>query len=502
MKRVLIANRGEIAVRVMKGCREMGLETVAVYTEPDAHSPHVVFADYSVSLVGLGPLQGYLSIELLLNAAKESGADAIHPGYGFLSENADFAEAVEGAGLIFIGPTGDTIRKMGSKTAARELMGAAGVPVVPGYQGDCTNLEVVQDEALRIGYPVLVKAAFGGGGKGMRVVENAAGLEEALQSATREAASAFGDGLVFLEKFVVGPSHVEVQILGDGQGNAIHVGERECSVQRRHQKVIEEAPADWLTPEVRQRVCEAGVQAAKAVNYRGAGTVEFLVTRTGEFYFLEMNTRLQVEHPVTECVHQRDLVRAQVHIADTGRIPYDQSEIRGQGHAIEARIYAESPEKGFMPSIGKLLRLHFPTGPGIRVDSGVEQGGEISVHFDPMIAKLIVWGESRSHAIKKLHGALQATVIHGVETNVGLLLRILENDVYRDGEVHTRWLDEEGSLLWKDFTAPVEPFLAAVGLLGGEARAPSVDSVVGETPRLTESVFQTIGSFELGGRGK
>lgn len=495
--KVLVANRGEIAVRVIRACREAGLETVAVYSDVDAAAPHVELATEAYSLGGSTAKESYLDPEKLLAAARETGADAIHPGYGFLSENDAFSEAVEAAGLVFIGPKGETIRLMGSKTQARAEMEGAGVPVVPGYQGDCENIPQVRAEASRIGFPVLVKAVYGGGGKGMRVVRSENDLEEALKSAASEAQSAFGNSQVFLERFVVGPRHVEVQILGDGHGNAVHVGERECSVQRRHQKVIEECPAVQIAPEVRSAICQAGVRAAEAVSYRGAGTVEFLVTPDEEFYFLEMNTRLQVEHPVTECVYGRDLVRAQLAIAASETLPFKQSDLTPRGHAIEARIYAECPEKGFMPSVGELLRFDVPQAPWIRLDSGVRAGMEISVYYDPMIAKLIVWAETRQAAIARMERVLEETVIHGVETNVGLLLRILRSEPFQSGEVHTRWLDEEGSVLWDGVSPSLPMALAAWAVVGGvhsSSSAPSTQVNAG-----TKSPWTDLGAWALGG---
>jgi acetyl-CoA carboxylase biotin carboxylase subunit len=496
MKRVLVANRGEIALRIMRGCREAGMEVVAIHSDADSSAPHVVFADHAVLLTGDSPLQVYLDVDGLVQVALDAGADAVHPGYGFLAENAGFARAVEGAGLTFIGPTPDTIDQMGSKTEARTLMQNAGVPVVPGYQGPVDDSGVMGAAADEIGYPVLVKASFGGGGKGMRVVRSPEGLSEAIESAQREAKSAFGDSRVFLEKFVEGPSHVEVQILGDGKGGAVHVGERECSVQRRHQKVIEECPAAWVNDETRQAICDAGVLAAKAVNYRGAGTVEFLVERTGDFYFLEMNTRLQVEHPVTECVYGRDLVRAQLHIASTETLPFEQHELVARGHALEARIYAESPEDGFMPSIGELLRVEFPSGPGVRIDSGVREGMEISVHYDPMIAKLIVFAETRERALEKLVVALGDTVLHGVKTNVGLLQRICRSEAFIQNAVHTRWLDEEGAVLWEGVKPDFMMALAAWGANQGTSSGASRDSGVSNTAS-APGIWKTIGGWKM-----
>ena len=441
-RKLLIANRGEVAVRIIRACRELGISPVAVCSEVDQDAVHVRLSDEAVVLGSVSPRVSYLSIERILDAAARSSAEAIHPGYGFLSENAEFAQAVVDAGLVWVGPTPDVIRRMGNKTASRRAMEAANVPVVPGYHGSDLSLERLEAEAERIGYPLLVKAAFGGGGKGMRLVQCAAELRGSIAAAQREARGAFGDGTVYLERFIERPRHIEVQVLGDKHGNIVHFFERECSIQRRHQKIIEESPSPVVTPDGRKRLCETAVRAARAVGYESAGTFEFIYAPTGEFYFLEANTRLQVEHPVTELVSGVDLVQAQIRIAAGERLPWRQADIHQHGHAIECRVYAEDPETGFLPSTGRLLRYEPPTGPGIRHDGGVRQGSDVLVHFDPMLAKLCVWAEDRDAAIGRMVAALEQYVVHGVRTNIGFLLRVVSGDDFGDARFHTRWVDE------------------------------------------------------------
>lgn len=442
IRKLLVANRGEIAVRVILACRELGIRTVAVHSDIDRSALFVSMADEAVCIGSAAPKESYLRIDRILEAAKSTGADAVHPGYGFLSENEDFASAVEQAGLVFVGPRPETIVKMGSKTAARKTMASANVPTIPGYQGEDRRPETLREHARTLGYPVLVKADMGGGGKGMRIVHDDADMVAAVAAASREAEKAFGDGSVYLEKYIEKPRHIEVQVLGDTHGGCVHVYERECSLQRRHQKVIEESPSPSLSAELRQRICLAGVQAARAVNYHGAGTVEFIVGPDGEFYFLEMNTRLQVEHPITELVCGVDLVVAQIKIAQGERLPWSQEQIGQRGHAIECRIYAEDPENGFLPSIGALLRYDVPFGPGVRHDGGFRQGDEVSVDYDPMLGKLIVLGETRDAAIGKMIAALDRMVVHGVRTNIAFLRHLLTLEAFRNGDFHTRWLDE------------------------------------------------------------
>ncbi len=442
LKKILIANRSEIAVRIIKSCQEMGIQTVAVYSDADANAPHVLLADEAVHLGPAPAHESYLDAEKVIQAALKTGADAIHPGYGFLSEAPAFAEAVQAVGLIFIGPPADAIRRMGIKTKARSLMQAAGVPVVPGFQsGDATPEDFVR-EAEQIGYPVMVKAAGGGGGKGIRVVHHAAELADAITSARREALHAFNDSTVFLERYIDNGRHIEVQVLADQYGHVVHLFERECSVQRRHQKIVEESPSPFLTPAIRQQMGEAAVNAAKAVNYVNAGTVEFIVDADANFYFLEMNTRLQVEHPVTEFVTGIDLVRAQILVAGGEPLPFEQSQISQRGHAIEVRIYAEDPANNFLPAIGRIYRIVEPMGAGIRVDSGITSGMDISIHYDPMIAKLIVYADSREAAIQKMDWALSQYIIVGSMTNLQFLRDIMQHPVYELGEATTKFIDD------------------------------------------------------------
>ena len=451
-KTLLIANRGEIARRVIRTARRMGIRTVAVYSEADATALHVKEADEAV-LIGPAPsAESYLRGDKILDAARQTGAEAIHPGYGFLSENADFARACAEAGIKFVGPSPESIEAMGLKDRAKKLMEAAGVPVTPGYHDDNQDPEHLQNAADAIGYPVLIKAIAGGGGKGMRKVEESGDFPDALDSCKREAKSSFGNDEVLIEKFIENPRHIEVQVFGDSRGRVIHLFERDCSLQRRHQKVIEEAPAPGMTPNVRAAMCSAAVQAAKAVNYEGAGTVEFIVDGSGAlredgFFFMEMNTRLQVEHPVTEMVTGLDLVELQLKVAAGGSVP-EQDEIRLKGHAIEARLYAEDPASGFLPSIGRLDILDLPRGvEDIRVDSGVEQGGEVSLHYDPMIAKIIAFGSNRNAAIERTLAGLSATRVYPVRTNGGFLGNCLRDADFATGNVSTGLIADKADSL-------------------------------------------------------
>jgi 3-methylcrotonyl-CoA carboxylase alpha subunit len=464
IRRVLIANRGEIAVRVMRACRELGIETVAVYSDADARAPHVLAADQAVRL-GPGPAaESYLRIDALHDAARATGADAVHPGYGFLSERPRFARAVADAGLVFVGPPVEAIERMGSKIGARQLMEAAGVPVVPGQAPLDQSDASLQAAADAIGYPVLVKPSAGGGGIGMKVVRGAGDLVDAVQRARREAQASFGDGTLYVERLVERPRHVEIQVFADAHGNAVHVFERECSVQRRHQKTIEESPCPVLSSAMRERMGAAAVAAARAVGYRNAGTVEFLLEGRGDdarFYFLEMNTRLQVEHPVTEMVAGVDLVRAQLLVAAGEPLPWTQAQLSQRGHAVECRIYAEDPAQGFLPQAGPLLLYREPQGPGIRVDAGVVEGGEVSVYYDPMLAKLIVWGETRDAAIARAVCALRDYHVLGIRTNIPFLLRILEHPRFAAADIDTGFLDLHGADLRAPAAAVPDAALAA-----------------------------------------
>ncbi len=473
--KILIANRGEIAVRVARTARRLGIRTVAVHSDADAHALHVQECDEAVR-IGPAPVSdSYLRADRILEAARATGAQAIHPGYGFLSENPDFAEAVTAAGLRFIGPPASAIRAMGLKDAAKALMEKAGVPVVPGYHGPDQDPAFLADEAAAIGYPVLIKARAGGGGKGMRRVDDPGDFAEALASARREAKSAFGDPACLIEKYVSRPRHIEVQVFADDHGDAIHLFERDCSLQRRHQKVIEEAPAPGLSPEMRREIGAAAVRAARAIDYSGAGTVEFIADasdglRPDRIYFMEMNTRLQVEHPVTEAITFLDLVEWQLLIAAGAPLPLTQDDLEPEGHAIEARLYAEDPSRNFLPQTGRLAHLRFPA--GVRVDSGVREGDEVSPHYDPMIAKLIARGATREDALARLRGALDRTEIAGLTTNLPFLRRLLAHPSFASGDVDTGLIDRDLEAL----TAPPEtpraaPALAAIAAMRLDAPA-------------------------------
>jgi acetyl-CoA carboxylase biotin carboxylase subunit len=447
IRRLLIANRGEIALRIIRACRELGIETVAVHSDADEYAPHVLAADQAVRLGAAPARESYLNVAALLDAARTTEADAVHPGYGFLSERAQFARACEEAGIIFVGPPSMAIERMGSKVGARQLMEAANVPVVPGEAPADQSDWALAAAASRVGFPVLIKPSAGGGGIGMKVVRERDEVAHAVSQARREAQAAFGDGALYVERLVERPRHVEVQVFADAHGNAVHLFERECSVQRRHQKMIEESPSEALSPAVRARMGEAAVAAATAAGYRNAGTVEFLLEGSGDtarFYFLEMNTRLQVEHPVTEAVVGVDLVHAQLRVASGEPLPWTQAALAQRGHAIECRVYAEDPQQGFLPQAGPLLLYREPHGPGIRVDSGVVEGGVISVHYDPMIAKLIVWGETREAARRRAAEALREYYILGVRTNIPFLLTLLDHPRFIEAAVDTGFLDREG----------------------------------------------------------
>ena len=445
IRRVLVANRGEIAVRVMRTCKERGLGTVAVYSDVDRLAPHVLMADQAIHIGPAPAAQSYLVIDKILAACKASGADAVHPGYGFLSENEDFADACEAAGITFIGPSAEAMRKMGSKTEARKTVSAAGAPVVPGDNGPdgngFPNVEMALASAKKIGFPVLIKAAAGGGGKGMRLVGSEAELAPAFEGAVREATSSFGDGTVYLEKAIIRPRHIEIQVFGDRHGNLVHLGERDCSIQRRHQKVIEEAPSPVVGAELRARMGAAAVAAAGAVKYLGAGTCEFLLSADGDFYFLEMNTRLQVEHPVTEMIYGVDLVAWQLEVAEGKPLPMNKEQLdaRRRGHAVECRIYAEDPVK-FLPSPGRITHMRVPDGPYIRNDSGCYEGAEIPVHYDPMISKLVVWGEDRKTAVDRMRRALDEYAVRGIETNLPFHRRCFRHDAFIAGDFDTGFI--------------------------------------------------------------
>lgn len=452
IRQILIANRGEIALRIIRACRELGIRSVAVYSEVDAGALHVVSADRAIPIGPAAAAESYLAIPKLIDAARATGADAIHPGYGFLAENAAFAAACEQAGVIFIGPPSKAMALMGSKIEARRLMDSVGVPVVPGATPADQSDEEIARVARQIGFPVLIKASAGGGGKGMRRIATDRDLREGISAARREATAAFGDGTLYVERYIERPRHVEFQILGDARGQVVHLFERECSVQRRHQKVIEESPSPALTPALRRRMGEAAVRAARAAGYRSAGTIEFLLAGEGDyapFYFLEMNARLQVEHPVTEAVTGVDLVHAQIAVADGRPLPWTQNELTQRGHAVECRIYAEDPFGSFLPQAGRITLYRQPSMPGVRIDSGVAEGSDVPVYYDPILAKLVACAETRPAAIARAAAALREFPILGLRTNIPLLCRILEHRSFVEGDAHTDFLDREAAALFE-----------------------------------------------------
>jgi acetyl-CoA carboxylase biotin carboxylase subunit len=458
LRRVLVANRGEIAVRVMRTCRDLGIETVAVYSDADRGALHVRSADRAIRLGPPPARESYLDIEKILAACRASGADAVHPGYGFLSENEDFADACDAAGIVFIGPSGDSMRMMGDKTSARATVTRAGVPVIPGDNGPDGRGFPTADDALaaarQVGFPVMLKAAAGGGGKGMRLVDGEAKFVAAFDGARREAKAAFGDDAVYIEKAIVRPRHVEIQVFADEHGNAVHLGERDCSIQRRHQKVVEESPSPALTPALRARMGEVAVQAARACHYRGAGTIEMLLAEDGSFYFMEMNTRLQVEHPVTELVYQLDLVSWQLAVAEGRPLPLSQAELdaRRRGAAIECRVYAEDPIR-FLPSPGTITSMRTPSGPYVRDDSGVTAGSVITVHYDPMVSKLLAWGDDRGQALARMRRALDEYRVGGIKTNLPFHRRLLRHPRFIGGEYDTGFIEREKATLLAPYEA-------------------------------------------------
>ena len=479
--KILIANRGEIACRIMRTAKRMGIATVAVYSDADANTPHVQMADEAVHIGAAASSDSYLRADRIIAAAKQTGAEAIHPGFGFLSENAGFVEAVEDAGLVFIGPGTEAIRVMGDKIESKTLAEKVGVSVVPGTPGAVEDIDTALKAAKEIGFPVMVKASAGGGGKGMRVIETAADLADGMRAAMSEAQTAFGDSRVFIEKFVVQPRHIEIQLVADQHGNIVYVGERECSIQRRHQKVIEEAPSPFISPETRASMGTQAVALARAVDYRSAGTVEFIVGTGQDFYFLEMNTRLQVEHPVTEMVYGLDLVETMIRVAAGEVLSVTQDDIAPDGWAIEARVYAEDPARGFLPSIGQLIRYREPRGEGVRVDTGVAEGGEISMYYDPMIAKLVAHAATRDEAIDRLHLALDHYEIDGIASNRQFLSAVLENAAFKSGDLTTGFIASEFD---GDFLAGVPDGLAASDMvaLGAAVAALQIDERDASTP--------------------
>lgn len=442
MKKILIANRGEIALRIMRSAKEMGIDTVAVYSEADRTALHVQYADEAYCIGPAASSQSYLLGHKIIEVCKISGADAIHPGYGFLSENAEFARQVVAAGITFIGPTSEAMEIMGNKLSAKAAALKYNIPMVPGTEEAITNIEEAKQRAIEVGFPILIKAAAGGGGKGMRIVDKVEDFLEQMELAVSEATSAFGDGSVFIERYVSSPRHIEIQVLGDTHGNIVHLFERECSVQRRHQKVIEEAPSSVLTPEIRAKMGRCAVDVARAVNYVGAGTVEFILDENLDFFFLEMNTRLQVEHPVTELITGLDLVKAQIKIARGEALDFKQEDLRINGHAIELRVYAEDPDNNFLPDIGTLATYKTPKGNGVRVDDGFEQGMEIPIYYDPMIAKLITYGATRDEAINRMIRAISEYEITGIQTTLGFGNFVMHHEAFRSGNFDTHFVSK------------------------------------------------------------
>lgn len=496
MNRILIANRGEIAVRIMRACREMAIESVAVYSDADRDALHVRCADKAIYIGAAAPRESYLDISKIIDAARQAGADAIHPGYGFLAENSEFARAVGQAGLVFIGPSAFSIRAMGDKAEARARMQVSGVPIVPGFQ-DADDEPALKAAAESIGYPVLIKAAAGGGGKAMRVVANAGDFSEALQAARREAASAFGDARVILEKYVTNARHIEFQVLADALGNTVHLFERECSVQRRHQKIIEESPSPLLDQGLRERMGQAAVSAARAVNYTNAGTVEFIVDpETREFYFLEMNTRLQVEHPITEMTTGLDIVQWQIRIARGERLPFAQTDLLARGHAIECRIYAEDPASGFLPAAGDVLYLQLPSASGIRTDAGVATGDQVSTYYDPLLVKLAAHAETREMAIARMQNALGDFVLLGVTTNTNFLQAVLAQPTFQSGNATTSFIEQEMGA-WHDNVPEATVKLALVAAALAEGEHPGIMDVNGSAANDPYSPWLAASNFRV-----
>jgi acetyl-CoA carboxylase biotin carboxylase subunit len=462
LNKLLVANRGEIALRVMRTARKMGLATVAVYSDADVSTPHVKFADEAVRLGPAPSAHSYLDMQAIIRAAKLTGADCIHPGYGFLSENPDFAKAVIDAGITWVGPKPEAIRAMGLKREAKALVGKRGVPLVPGFDGGDQSTALLEAKAMEIGLPVIFKPSAGGGGKGMKIARSKDDLREAIESGRREAQNAFGDPTLIIEKYLERPRHLEIQLMGDEHGNVVHLFERECSIQRRHQKVVEETPSVALTPESRAKMGAAAVEVAKAIGYSNAGTVEFIMDKDGSFYFSEMNTRLQVEHRVTEQVVGVDLVELQLRVARGEKLPFTQADLKQRGHSVQVRLYAEDPANGFLPSVGKVFDFHVPELGGFFVDSGIESGGEVSMHYDPMAAKLIAWGEDRRDATARMVRALEGLSVQGLTTNRSFLTRLLRHPEYLEGKIHTGFIDEKMGDALAEPVSPERSKLCAV----------------------------------------
>lgn len=474
-KKILIANRGEIAVRIIRACRSLGIPTVAVYSDADRNSMHVALSDEAYRIGGPKPSESYLKKEKVIEIAKRSGADAIHPGFGFLSENDSFAEMCENEGIVFIGPSAESIRLMGDKITARKIASEADVPLVPGSEGAVTDVEANM-LAEKLGFPLMVKASAGGGGKGMRTVRTKEEFKSALRMAKSEALSSFGDDSVFIERFIEKPRHIEIQILADSHGNTLHLFERECSIQRRHQKVIEEAPSGFVSEKTRKKMGETAIRIAKAVNYRGAGTVEFIMDQDENFYFLEMNTRIQVEHPVTEMITGIDIVKWMIKIACGHKLPFKQKKLSINGHSIQCRVYAEDPETNFMPSPGKIEYVRAPSGPGIRDDSSIYSGYEVTSYYDPMLSKLVVWAETREDAVKRMRAALREYIVLGVKTNIGFLIRVMDNDDFKKALIDTGFIERNPELLKPSSGNSMESALIAAALCVNSFQSSGKDS--------------------------
>lgn len=484
--KILIANRGEITCRIIRTCKELGVKTVAVYSDADKNSLHVQMADEAIHIGASQASESYLVHEKIINAAKESGAEGIHPGYGFLSENPSFNKKVRDAGITFIGPEPEPMRLLGSKVESRIKMMEAGVPVIPGMKSASLDIEAFKTEAYKMGFPVLIKASAGGGGKGMRIVHSADKIEEAFNSAVRESKNAFGSDEVFLEKYIESPRHIEIQVARDKHGNAVHIFERECSIQRRHQKIIEETPSTAVTDEIRQKMGEAAIKAVEAVNYDSVATVEFLLDKDGNFYFLEVNTRIQVEHPITEMVSGVDLVKLQLEIASGEKLPFSQNNLKPNGHAIECRIYAEDAENNFMPTGGQIHILKEPIGEGIRIDTGIKQGDEVTSFYDPIMAKLVTHGNTRDEARNKMIEALKNYVCLGVKTSTRFMIDVLEHNKFISGDTYTNFIDEnKDELLRGDNNSEIAAIIAA---------SESIQEIVKNE---NKDIWEEIGSWEI-----
>jgi acetyl-CoA carboxylase biotin carboxylase subunit len=493
-KKILIANRGEIAARVAKTCRDLGIATVSVYSEADVSSPHVHATDEAVPIGPAQASESYLNIDTILQAARTTGAEAIHPGYGFLSENSLFARRVQEAGLTFIGPSPHSLEAVGNKIFARQTVAKLGVPVIPALENPSTDPSVLHEQVGALGYPLLIKAAAGGGGKGMRIVRQEKDLVDAVAAAQREAASAFADGTVYIERYLEQPRHIEVQILGDTQGTLVHLGERECSIQRRYQKILEETPSPAVSEQLRAQMTAAALTVAKAAGYYNAGTVEFILDNQGRFYFLEVNARLQVEHPITEWVTQLDLVREQIRIAAGEPLGFRQEDVRRTGHAFECRVYAEDPANGFFPSPGKILAWQAPAGPGVRIDAGVEKQTDVSVYYDPLIAKISTWGRDREQARTRMETALRHCVVLGPTTNIPFLLDLLGHSAFVAGHTHTGFLTEHFAQ-WRS-RQQTHLHEAALAAVLSQAKGGAVTTAVSHSP---DTPWRQLGGWRLGG---